>query len=42
MKKYLVPVALGAAGVLVAGLAMHYGRQFNIPLIAEAHDGFDS
>lgn len=28
------------AGVIVAGLIMHYGR--NLPLIGDAHSGFDS
>lgn len=35
--KSMLPVV---AGVLVAGVIMHYGRQF--PGLEQAHGGFDS
>lgn len=40
MQKNLMMVGLVAAGVIVAGLVMQYGRG-SIPLLRQAHDGFD-
>jgi len=34
-------LALTAAGVILAGLIMYYGKEYSIPLIDKAADGFD-
>lgn len=41
MKGDIKTVALVAAGVLVAGFVMSQFRG-SVPLLAQAHDGFDS
>lgn len=40
MKGLAKNVAVVAVGVILAGLAMYYGR--NLPLLSDARDGFDS
>ncbi|WP_428481905.1 hypothetical protein [Pyruvatibacter mobilis] len=40
MNKDIKMVALVAAGVMLAGLVMSFGRSY--PLIGDAHNGFDS
>jgi|7_EtaG_2_1085326.scaffolds.fasta_scaffold40265_2 hypothetical protein len=41
MKKYLVPILLAAAGVIVAGVAMKWGYENDVPGLKDAANGFD-
>lgn len=41
MKKYLIPIALGAIGVVAGGLLLKFGRDNDVPLFKEASEGFD-
>ena len=42
MKKYLVPIALAALGVVAGGLLIKYGRENDVPILTQAADGFDN
>lgn len=40
MNKHLVTMGVVAGGVILAGLAMYYGR--TLPILEDARNGFDS
>tara|TARA_R110000751_G_C13791630_1_gene482209 strand:+ start:4696 stop:4824 length:129 start_codon:yes stop_codon:yes gene_type:complete len=41
MEKYLKPIILTALGVIVAGIALKWGYDNDIPGLKEAAGGFD-
>jgi len=42
LKNVLMGAAIAALGVAIAGYAMKWGHENDVPFLKDAHDGFDS